>query len=215
MFTSKCLKESLELSSRTKTLIRWFRISTWKIFVEASISDKMTKSHLRRFCEHIFFGENVDDRAWLLVDSSARHKDSETTKLALPSKYVNVLLISERTAKHFQPLDVFYFRHYKIYVRRTEDHARVCLHDSGIKLHDHSFTMKIHSVVYDQLGAPAYTNMLHYAWKKLGYAIHRSYDALINTIAVSFNFGMETCLIHECTTFVFIRCSCCTRFYCF
>jgi hypothetical protein len=32
----------------------------------------------------------------------------------------------------------------------------------------------MHLVVYDQLGASAYTSMLLYAWKKPGYAIHRT-----------------------------------------
>jgi hypothetical protein len=60
------------------------------IFAEASTSGTMINSHLQRFYEHIS-GENVD--SW------AGHKDSETMKLALPSKYVNVLPIPEKTTK--------------------------------------------------------------------------------------------------------------------
>jgi hypothetical protein len=33
--------------------------------------------------------------------------------------------------------------------------------------------------------------------------------------AASFNSGLETCLIDECYIFAFVRCSYCTRFYCF
>jgi hypothetical protein len=139
----------------------------------------------------------------LLVNSRAGQKDSETMKLVLPSKHVDVLLIPDRTTK-CQPLDVFFFRQYNIYVRRIEDHLRACLHDSRIKLHDRSFTVKMHPVVCDQLGASAYTNMLLYAWKKPGYAIHRTCDDLVNTIALSFNFGLETCLIDGCVTFALI-----------
>jgi hypothetical protein len=87
----------------------------------------------------------------------------------------------QRTTKYVQPLDVFFFRQYKIYLGRTEDHVRVCLHDSGIKLHDRCFTIKMHSDFYDQLEASAYTNMLPYVWKKPGYAIHKTYDAFLNT----------------------------------
>jgi hypothetical protein len=121
-----------------------------------------------------------------------------------------VLLIPERTT-----CLVFFFRQYKIYVRLIEDHVRVCLHDAGIKLHERSFTMQMHSVVYYQLGASAYTNKFLYVWKKCGYTIHRTCDTFVNTIAVSFNFGLETCLIDGCATFAFVRCSQSTRFYCF
>jgi hypothetical protein len=136
-------------------------------------------------------------------------------KCALPSKNVNVLFIPERVIKYVQPPNVFFFRQYQIYVRRTEDHVRVCLHDSGMKLHDHSFVMKMHSVVCYQLGAPAYTYMLLHAWKKPGYAIHKTCDVFVNTIAVSFNFGLETCLIDGYVISAFIRCSYYTRLYCF
>jgi hypothetical protein len=67
-------------------------------FVEASTSGKITNSNLRRFHEHVF-GENIDERALLPVDSWAGHKDSKTMKLALPSRNVDVLLIPERTTK--------------------------------------------------------------------------------------------------------------------
>jgi hypothetical protein len=72
----------------------------------------------------------------------------------------------------------------------------------------------MHSVVCKQLGAPAYTKMLLYAGNKSGYAIRRTCDAFVNTIAVSFNFGLETCLVDGRTTFAFIRCSYYTRLYC-
>jgi hypothetical protein len=39
--------------------------------------------------------------------------------------------------------------------------------------------------------------------------------AFVNAIAVSLNFGLETCIIDGCTTYAFIRCSYSTRFYCF
>jgi hypothetical protein len=132
------------------------------------------------------------------------HKDAETVKLALPSKNVCALLIPQRTTKYVQPRGVVFFRQYKIYVQRIENHVRVRLHDSGITLHDRSFIMKMHSVVYDQLGARAYTSMLLYAWRKPAYAIHKTCDKFVNTIAVlSFTFRLETCL-DGCTTFSFI-----------
>jgi hypothetical protein len=116
--------------------------------------------------------------------------------------------------QNVQPLD-FYFRQYKIYVRRTDDHTTVCLHDTGIKLQDHSFTLKMHLMVYDQLGASAYANIILYAWKKPHYVIRKTCDTSVNMTAVLFTFGLETCFTDGCTTFSFIGCSYSTCFYCF
>jgi hypothetical protein len=66
------------------------------IFVEASTSGKMARSHLRRFYEQVL-GENTDETAFCPVDSWAGHKDPETMKPDLPSKNVDVLLVSHRT----------------------------------------------------------------------------------------------------------------------
>jgi hypothetical protein len=55
----------------------------------------MTKNkHFRLFYEDVF-GENIDERALLLVGLWSGHKDSEAVELALPSKYVDVLLIPD------------------------------------------------------------------------------------------------------------------------
>jgi hypothetical protein len=89
-------------------------------------------------------------------------------KIALSSKYVDVLLIPERTRKYAQLLDVFSFRQCTMYARRIEHHVSVFLHDSGIKLHGRSLILKMHSVVCSRLGTPAYTRILLYAWKKPG-----------------------------------------------
>jgi hypothetical protein len=65
------------------------------IFVEACTSGEMIKNHFRRFYEQIS-GENIDERALLLVDSWAGHKDSNTIKLFLP---MAVLIVPERVTE--------------------------------------------------------------------------------------------------------------------
>jgi hypothetical protein len=42
--------------------------------------------------------------------------------------------------------------------------------------------MKMHTVVYDQLGASAYTKMLLCASKKPGFAIRKTFDAFVITL---------------------------------
>jgi hypothetical protein len=111
-------------------------------------------------------------------------------KLALPSKDVDAVLIPKRTIEY---VHIIFFWKYKIHIRWIEGTVRVCLLDSGIKFHDCSFIMKMHSVVYNQLGAPAYTNLLLYAWKKPSFVTHKTFVAFVNTITVLFNFRLKTC----------------------
>jgi hypothetical protein len=72
--------------------------------------------------------------------------------------------------------------------------------------------MKMHAVVYDQLGASAYTIIILCAWKK---SLSTEHDAFLNTIAVSFSFRLQTYIINGCTAFAFISCSYSTGFYVF
>jgi hypothetical protein len=72
-------------------------ISAWKIFLsKPTQAVKWPKAicdcSMNTFLEKILTREP-------LVDSSAGHRDSETMKLALPSKYAYVLLIPERTKR--------------------------------------------------------------------------------------------------------------------
>lgn len=53
-----------------------------------------------------------------------------------------------------------------------------------------------------------------YAWKEAAHAIHKTSDMSVNTTAVSFNYGLGTCLIDECYIFAFIKCSYYAHFQC-
>jgi N-acetylglucosamine-6-phosphate deacetylase len=60
-----------------------------------------------------FSSKNIDEIALLLVDLWGCHKDPNTIDFALPNKYVDVLLITDRTTEYVQPSDVFFFREEK------------------------------------------------------------------------------------------------------
>lgn len=66
------------------------------------------------------------------------------------------------------------------------------------KFHDRNFIVKMHSVVYYQLGESA-TTCFFLLWKRPGYATHKIPDA------VSFSFGFETRITDGYIISVFIR----------
>jgi hypothetical protein len=102
------LKEDLELSSKQNTDQTTQDFISKNILVESSKSGKMIDSHLRTFSEHIS-GESVNKTAVLLGDPWTGHKDSETMKVALPSKHLDVLLVPEIIIKTFSLLMFFSF----------------------------------------------------------------------------------------------------------
>ena len=89
----------------------------------------------------------------------------------LEEKNEDLKIIPPKTTKYVQPLDVYFFRQYKIYTKRITDFIK--LHSSNMqpKLHDRFFIMKLHCVIYNQLSAEAYRPTLRYMRQNAGYNI--------------------------------------------
>ena len=75
---------------------------------------------------------------------------------------MDLKIIPPKTTKYAQPLDVFFFRLYKIYAKRITDFIKLRSSNMQPKLHDNFFIMKLHSVIQNQLSAEAYRPMLRY-----------------------------------------------------
>ena len=69
---------------------------------------------------------------------------------------VNLKIIPPKNTKYTQRLDVYFFRQYKIYVKRITDVINLRYSNMQPKLNDRFFIMKLHSVIYNQLSAEAY-----------------------------------------------------------
>ena len=114
-------------------------------------------------------------------------------------------IIPPKTTKYCQPLDVYFFRHYKLFARRTEENIQ---HDEGnaVKLHDRIFIFKLHSLLYNQLRAPQHQPMLCYAWKASGYVAQDMPLPFPNVLDTNFA-GLDTCSIPDCDCSSAIICS--------
>jgi hypothetical protein len=149
------------------------------IFVAAHTCGEMINSYLRRFCCGHFIVENISEIALLLVDCLARYRGSETVKRALlceQKMWWTCCLFWRERRSLFRLL----LWQCEIYVRRIEEHIRVCLHASGIGLRDCCFTTKMHPVVFSRLGTSAYTGVFRLPPKKPGCADHETRDAYVN-----------------------------------
>ena len=75
--------------------------------------------------------------------------------------------------------------------------------------------MKLHSVIYNQLSAEEYRQMLSYAWYSAGYDIGVPVDNFTSVIDVAFNTDIIECAVMTCDRLAFLHCAFCSHSYCF
>jgi len=125
--------------------------------------------------------------------------------------------IPPKTTSLIQPLDVYFFRLWKVYVRTISDHI-IC-NDLDISLQKRNNIIKLQSLVHFQLSAPRYIDMIKYSWFKSGYTERRG-DRFETPNEYCFHHNMNdkeclTCLAENVVSIPFSRCSYCEQFFCF
>ena len=83
------------------------------------------------------------------------------------------------------------------------------------KLFDRFFTIKLHSVIYNQLSAEAYRPMLRYTWQNAGYDIGEPVDNFTSVIDVAFSNDIIEYAVMTCDDLSFCHCAFCSHSYCF
>ena len=151
------------------------RETPFNVVVDASTSGKLTKDHVKRSLHNAFIPDVTNDNL-LLLDSWSIQTDEHIFKneeiiQMLDNKTIHTEAIPPKTTRFVQPLDLYYFRQYKIVIHRSE----VCFRHEIIsmntteKLYDRIFIIILHYIVYHQFHSPALQDMLLYAWQKCGY----------------------------------------------
>ena len=132
-------------------------------------------------------------------------------------RLVNLKMIPPKTTGMTQPLDVFFFRLWKVYVRHTSDH--ILLMDIDVSLQQRNNIIKLQSLVHNQLSAERYKVMIRYAWFKAGYAVGREDVAFLTPATFCLNIRPSheclDCLTSGDKQAVFAKCSHCENYYCF
>ena len=83
------------------------------------------------------------------------------------------------------------------------------------KLHERFYIMKLHSVIYNQLPAEAYKQMLRYKWQNAGYDIGEPVDNFTSLIDMKFSTNIIQCSVMACDHLAFLNCEFCSHSYCF
>lgn len=188
----------------------------FNIYADASVSGKMTSSHVSNWAKHVF-KLDVVDKSLLILDSWSGQKDENLIKSQLEVHNFKVEVIPPKSTKFIQPLDVYFFRQYKIIIRRIEEEIRfkcTFAENTMTKLNDRIFILKMHALVYNQFCAPSFQMMIKYAWQKCGYLTPEIVEHFDNVIDQTFNFDFETCSKEFCEEVAFIRCAYCNICLC-
>lgn len=184
------------------------------VIVDCSSSGKMTRSNLENFAEKVLTVE-LGERNLLIQDSFSGQKDESIFTSVCPNSILDIKYIPPKTTKYIQPLDVYFFRQYKILIRRITDYVRTIADDPETKLRDRNVIIQINAQVHNQLSAPIYEPMLKYAWQKSGYSIAPPVEKFSNVLQVSFSHENGPCQIENCQEISFIVCAYCKQALCF
>ena len=185
----------------------------FNLYIEASKSGKMEKAHMISFRDNIFKPE-IQHKALILLDSWTGQTSSDA--IQIESKCVTLASLPPKTTKYCQPLDVYFFRQYKLFDRRITDYlrARNTYYDTSLQLASRKFIMRKHSAIYDQFCSPKFSSMLLYAWKSAGYNIGCHIESFKNVYDICFQSAHGDCCILGCDEYPIIKCSWCSVLLC-
>jgi hypothetical protein len=115
-----------------------------------------------------------------------------------------------------QPLDVFFFRPVKVWIRHFSDY--VVFQQIAVTLSQRNHVIKLISLAWYQFTAARYEPMIAYAFAKAGYSTRLGNFITPADYCFKFNVSAEkclTCIADGENNTPFARCSHCENYYCF
>lgn len=125
--------------------------------------------------------------------------------------------IPKLSTKYCQPLDLFFFYHYKKVVKDITEYVRrqYVNEMSDLRPDNRYFIIKLHSVVYNQVSCCIYQKMRKYAWKVCGFEFNEPIDKFFNFQQIMLNTAIGKKCVHHSQSMALMRCSYCALRLCF
>lgn len=134
-------------------------------------------------------------------------------------KESTIMNLPKGSTSMIQPLDVYFFRVFKSFVRRIHQHVMAHEEIINFPIARRDNILTVLEVVYNQFCNPMFQEFLQYSWKKCGYI-----DGYNPGRETEFNTPMKQCFPknndkncqhQNCQNLFFICCSYCSKFFCF
>jgi hypothetical protein len=182
------------------------------VVITCSKSGKLTSSLVRYWCEKCL-APAVDKKCLLLSDSYSGQNDPKIYQ-NIPSKSIQRIMIPKNTTCDIQPLDRYFNRQMKIFIKRLYHH--VALEQIDINLWERNNIIKLISLVHNQLSSPTFNKMIQYSWYCSGYSKVNP-SPFQNVLEVCFprTASIEQCGKKTCIETSFITCAICSKKLCF
>ncbi|VDP16630.1 unnamed protein product, partial [Heligmosomoides polygyrus] len=128
----------------------------------------MTKQQVPRFLREYVVGSSAAPLTTVLIDSWHGFRDHENPVSEVPAgKELKLMTIPPGATSLIQPLDVYFFRLFKRFIRRIHEHVLRFRPDFNCFSRDN--TLKVVSQTYKQFCAPVFRRCFAYAWVAAGY----------------------------------------------
>ena len=174
------------------------------ILVTCNQSGKLTKTHIQYWAENVL-SPSVSEDCLLMLDSWSGQTDPSIFDDAFVENITcKQMQVPSRTTDDIQPLDRYFFRHWKYFKQKIYD--RVAIDQMNIDTCSRNFILKMHSLIHNQLTAKRFSSLIKYAWCSSGY-ITKDPGHFENVYDVCFSFDDDSCSMTACTDFSFICCS--------
>ena len=124
---------------------------------------------------------------------------------------MKILTIPPKCTPYAQPLDRFFFRQYKAFVRRIEDF--VLLDNIDLNLNYRNEIIKRQSLTHTQFSAPIFLDYRRFSWHKCRYT--DTYTPFTDPVKYCFDVNVSAELCSKCENTAFLKCAHCQALLCF
>ena len=126
-------------------------------------------------------------------------------------KKLEILRLPPNSTKDIMPLDVYFLRMWKGFIRKISD--RIILDEIPIELRLRDNILKLQSLVHNQFSSPMYKEFIMFSWFKSGYT-EEPPEKFLNPIQYCFSFFEKECQISNCEEEAILKCSWCKKLIC-
>jgi len=178
------------------------------VYVLASKSGMLTSNLVKKWFEEDFLPVS-NKKTVLLLDSWSGQNEKTFQTVLKSSKILKIETIPAGTTGMIQPLDVFFFRPWKNFIKHFSD--IVVLYNYEINLHLRNNIIKLQSLIHNQFSSYRFSNLLKYAWYKSGYLSEKP-PAFETPVDFCFKDCAPICDL--CSNTAIIKCAWCKKSLC-